>query len=225
MSTNARALRAQNSEAVETATYDGISVHPAKESDIERVCETLAAGLFDDRLVNFMFPDASRRASYLPAFFRPYVDFAWEHGLVFLADGYSGALVVYKPGFASGNPGVELNGELDLRVYEASGPDAPRAAAVMHELTTRHPRNKPHYYGLFMAVRPEQRNTGCATALITRWSTTMDRRFYPGYFEATTLKCAFLLSRSGWRSHSDPFSAAGAPDVFPMWWDMGPQPL
>lgn len=211
----------------------GAIARPALDCEAMGVCDTLAAGFFDDPLFQFMFPEPARRKTYLPRLFAPYVELAFSCGLVLVSEAeaatesasgacFTGAAVAYAPGCYPG--GAELDPEVNARlaeqVYQASGPDAPTATAVMDALTARHPKAPRHHYVLFVSVRPEHRGKRFGSMMLDHMSQTWDALGHPAYLEATTERSTTgLYHRHGWRSCADAFSPANAPDVFPLWRD------
>lgn len=211
----------------------GTIVRPALYCEMSGVCDTLAAGFFDDRLFQFMFPEPDRRKKYLPRFFAPYVELALSCGLVLVSGAeaggvstpgasFAGAVVTYGPGLYPGGPALnpEINARLNEQVYQASGPDAPRATAVMDALTALHPKTPQHEYLLFIAVCPEHRGKGVGAMMLTYMSRTWDALGHPAYLESTTERSTKgIYHQHGWRPCADAFSPANGPNVFPLWRD------
>ncbi|MCO6181136.1 hypothetical protein [Ciceribacter sp. RN22] len=164
---------------------NSIEVRVGTENEFSKVCDTLADAFFEDPFVEYMFPDKSRRARFLPVYFSIYA----ESGHTLIAgddfDWYVGAAVHFTP------ENLDLSEE-KLRhdaekVFSLCGDDAHTVVAMMKALNENHPRDLVHAYLLFIGSRLA-RGSGVATALVDHLAQRWDAENLPMYGAATTLK-------------------------------------
>lgn len=189
----------------------------AKDSDLDDICNLLAAEFFDDPIYRFVFTHRIGRIDRLSRFFRIYVELAGKYGGILLLENFAGVQVYFRPEFMAVS---RESLDIDNRLRQACGTDYSTVAAWMNGADSYHPRTQPHYYLFLTAVEKAHRGHDGAKAmktLFTELSVILDNAGFPCYSECT---------RSGGRGVARPFGfrdigparyVAGFPEFYQIW--------
>lgn len=157
----------------------------ARDSDLDNICDLLAAEFFDDPIYKFVFTKQVGRIDRLGRFFRLYIDLAREYGSIILTENYAGVQVYFRPEFMErSNESLDI----DNRLRQACGSDYTTVAAWIKGCDNYHPRTPPHYYLFLTAVERTHRGHDGAKVMKTLFgelSAILDKEGFPCYSECT----------------------------------------
>lgn len=189
----------------------------AKESELDKVCELLAAEFYHDPVLKFAFTDVdvSRRLETMKKFFRIYVELAQENGGILLAEDDVGVLVYFHPQLAEMTK--EENERLDSLLKQECGVDYKKIASFMSGLERHHPRLESHYYVFLIAVENLHRRKGIGTILLSSLNNLLKRDKVGCYAECTTLSSLALFERCGYLNGTSCLNIEGFPELYPVW--------
>lgn len=189
----------------------------AKDSDLDNICDLLAAEFFDDPIYKFIFTNPVGRIERLWRFFRIYVDLAREYGGILLVENYAGVQVYFRPELMEKNTEfLDINNRLRL----ACGSNYKTAAAWMKGCDNYHPRTPPHYFLFLTAVESAHRGRDGARVMKTLFSELsiiLDKEGLPCYSECTRRAGQIITRRYGFRNAAPPRSVEGFPEFYPIW--------
>lgn len=180
-----------------------MEIRPATRDDVEACALVLAHAFQDDPGTIIFEPDADRRATLLPAFFRAFVAGALDEAgdLVVAGDPIVGIASWFGPERHGPSPdAMAANGFGDL--LEAAGPDAAgRLLTMVGELETQHRRlaEGTHLRLEFFGVEPSHQGTGVGTALIEHGHRRADELGIPAYLETFTRGNVAYYGQRGWQ--------------------------
>lgn len=188
-------------------TLDAEALRPRKatQDGLRSVSETLALAFYDDPLVTWCIPEASRRREILPGLFGAVVESCLGYDETYDVDGDLSA-AVWVP------PGAEDDEHLAERLGEVSGEYAERLFEALGLMEEGQPA-EPKYYLFAFGTRPEWQGRGIGSALMAPVLEACDRDCVGAYLEATSARSKALYLRHG-------FEVTGVihlPDGTPLW--------
>jgi GNAT superfamily N-acetyltransferase len=175
-----------------------VNVRPAAPRDLDRVTEIITQAFLDDPVWSVALARPDGTTDHHAAYWRYFVEGAYEQTGLWLADDGAAVSVWIPPG------GSELSdpalGELTAFNRRALG-DA--GAAEMDELYERfesnHPSAEPHAYLSLLATHPDLRGRGIGQALLAENLARWDRLGLPSYLESTNPSNDHRYERAGFR--------------------------
>jgi ribosomal protein S18 acetylase RimI-like enzyme len=161
----------------------------------------------------WLVPDPDHRARVLAGQFTILTDWAIRWGQVDTTP-QRDAVAVWMPIGASkpAPPGPE---DYQRRLDQACSPYTER---LLHldALFAAHKPAGPFHHLMFLAVHPEQQNTGIGSMLLHRHLTELDRHRIPAYLEASSPRNRDLYQRHGFTDHGKPFGLNRQATFWPM---------
>ena len=182
-----------------------VRARKAVPGDLPAVAETLAAAFFDDPVVSWCYPDATRRREITPRLFGLVTDAVAPADQIYTTDDVVAA-AVWVP------PGVEDDQEMAVALGEASGEYADRLYQALELMDENHPV-EPHYYLFLLGTRPQWQSRGIGSELVRPVLEICDRDQVPAYLEATSEGNRRLYLRHGFEVTEE----IRLPDGPPMW--------
>ncbi len=189
----------------------------AKDSDLDNICDLLAAEFFDDPIYKFVFTNPVGRIDRLWRFFRIYVDLAREYDGILLLENYAGVQVFFRPELME-----RINESLDLdkRLRLACGSDYMTVATWMKGCDNYHPRTPRHYYLFLTAVESTHRGHDGARVMKTLFrelSIILDKAGFPCYSECTRRGGLGISKPFGFQYAGSARCVEGFPEYYPIW--------
>jgi ribosomal protein S18 acetylase RimI-like enzyme len=191
-------------------------VRRATSSDREAVVRILTAAFYDDPLMRWVFPHASRREGALRRIFEMEANTFLQQGLVFLAENEQAATTWMPPSVKESlNPLTVLR---NLPAwFLASGPlrsiQDLRAFAATER---RHPK-EPHYYLGSVGVDPTSQGQGFGSALLEEMMPRIDAERMPSYLLNSNERNLPLYERFGYQVVEALQIPHGGPLLWSMW--------
>lgn len=187
----------------------------AMYSDLDGVCNLLAAEFNNDPIHKVIFADRIDRVDVLRGFFRIDVELSREYGGTLLAENNAGALVYFRPEI------LEMTDEelaiIDNKLRIVCGSNYTAVARYTDGLGHYRPRSSPHYYIPLLAVQRSSRGGNVVKDLFSALNTILDKEHLPCYAECTRSSTRTLLRRWGYRDAGPPLRIEGLPELFPVW--------
>ncbi|MCU5773203.1 hypothetical protein N5923_14940 [Erwiniaceae bacterium BAC15a-03b] len=187
----------------------------AKRSDLDKVCDLLAAEFYNDPVHKVVFATLEDRVDVLRRFFRIYVNLANDCGGTLLAENDAGALVYFRP------EAIEMisknHAAVNNQLIEVCGSSFATALAYINGLDHFHPRTPPHYYISLLAVNRQSRGGAVVRDLFRDLHSILDKDHFPCYAECTRFSTRTLLRRWGYRDAGAPLCIEGFPELYPIW--------
>jgi GNAT superfamily N-acetyltransferase len=201
------------------AAGEAASIRPAEESEHARVADALTHAFYDDPVMNWFFPDDSRRMGQLEGLFSFFGGEAWfPHELTYTTDAAAGAAAWVPPDKWR----VSILEQLRMMpgfVSAIGWRDLPRSLRGFNMMESKHP-HEPHYYLPAVGVRPEWQGKGLGSALLRPMLERCDRERSPAYLEATAPRNKACYERLGFEvTHELTFPKG--PTMFGMWREPG----
>ena len=197
-----------NSNSTHVGSPSTGRVRKATAADLPAVSETLAAAFFDDPVVSWCYPDATRRREITPRFFRIVTEAVALAGTIYTTrDLVAGA--VWVP------PGAGDDDEMAAALGEASGEYADRLFEALELMADNHPVD-PHCYLFLLGTRPEWQSRGIGSELMQPVLDICDRDQVPAYLEATSEGNRRLYIRHGFEV-TEEFRLPDGPPMWRMW--------
>ena len=190
-----------------------IDVRLARDEDVPRLAQVLAAAFLEDRVFEWLLPRDRRRAARLSRFFEVELRaVGLARGGVWTTAELSGAAITTPPG----------HWRLPWRTALRHAPDFTRAfgARLPHALTLlqlmeHHHIREPHHYLPYIGVAPACQGQGLGTSLMLPTLERCDQQGLPAYLEATSPRNAALYTRLGFEQLSE-LTLGSSPPVILM---------
>jgi GNAT superfamily N-acetyltransferase len=185
----------------------GSDLRQATKEDVHRLKAVLAEAFYEDPVIGWLMPDATKRRARLRRFFGIELrHMALPRGRVWTTNDLTGVALVMPPGAWRVPP------HATLLEGSAFGVHLGRAARLGATMEWRHAREvrKPHYYVRDVGVLPEAQGKGLGSALMRPMLDLCDREGLPAYLEASSERSAALYERLGFRL-TDELRVAGSP--------------
>lgn len=174
----------------------GSDLRQATNEDVHRLKAVLAGAFYEDPVIGWLMPDATKRRARLRRFFGIELrHMALPRGRVWTTNDLTGVALVMPPGAWRVPP------HATLLEGSAFGVHLGRAARLGAAMEWRHAREvrKPHYYVRDVGVLPEVQGKGLGSALMRPMLDLCDREGLPAYLEASSERSAALYERLGFR--------------------------
>ncbi|WP_406080428.1 N-acetyltransferase [Micromonospora sp. NBC_00858] len=155
-------------------------IRAARWADKEPVAALIAAALHPTPLAAWLVPDPAVRCRVLTDVLAIWVEHAMFYGDSHVTDDLNAATV----GFHRYRP-IPPPANYRHRLTDAAGPHAHRFDQLDTLLAEPRP-NEPHYHLAFLAVHPDARGAGRATAMLTHHRSRLDRIDLPSWTDTTT---------------------------------------
>jgi GNAT superfamily N-acetyltransferase len=185
----------------------GSDLRQATKEDVHRLKAVLTEAFYEDPVIGWLMPDATKRRARLRRFFGIELrHMALPRGRVWTTNDLTGVALVMPPGAWRVPP------HATLLEGSAFGVHLGRAARLGATMEWRHAREvrKPHYYVRDVGVLPEAQGKGLGSALMRPMLDLCDREGLPAYLEASSERSAALYERLGFRL-TDELRVAGSP--------------
>lgn len=181
------------SAATRPSPTAGPELRVATAKDVPRLKTVMAEAFFEDPIIAWLMPDATKRPTRLRRFFAIELrHLALARGRVWATSDLSGAALTTPPGFWWMPLRATL---LEGTVF---GIHLSRAARLGAAMERRHLRI-PHYYVRDVGVLPDMQGKGLGSALMRPTLDHCDREGLPAYLEASSERNAALYERLGFR--------------------------
>ncbi|MGK5441640.1 GNAT family N-acetyltransferase [Micromonospora sp. URMC 105] len=155
-------------------------IRAARWADKDPVAALIAAALHPMPLAAWLVPDPAVRCRVLTDVAAIWVEHAMFYGDSHVTDDLSAATV----GFHRYRP-IPPPANYQSRLRDAAGAHADRFDQLDTLLSERRP-TEPHYHLAFLAVHPDARGAGRATAMLTHHRSRLDRIDLPSWTDTTT---------------------------------------
>ena len=175
-----------------TTKVGATRLRPATAEDVEACAQVLTQAFADDPGTRNFEPDAARRQTILPAFFRAFVAASLSEGgdLVVAGEPVDGIASWFGPERHGPSPeAMGANGFGDF--LDQAGPVATeRLFAMLGEIEQQHDRlaSGPHLRLEFFGVAPSRQGSGIGTLLLEHGHRRADELGLPCYLETFTEK-------------------------------------
>ncbi|MFF5563480.1 GNAT family N-acetyltransferase [Streptomyces sp. NPDC012623] len=170
-----------------------------------------------DPVFQWLFPDAETRPALLEKFFTVMVGHTFAHGGGVLQTKDYGAVSMYFPPDAVEQP-KDVRDRLLDSMRDELGDDSNRTVHLLKMLSASHPCDlPPHYYGTFVAARPEHQGGGLGTRLKKCLFALADADGAGAYAEASSPRNLALYERLGQRRRGPLLTLPDGPPIFPIW--------
>jgi ribosomal protein S18 acetylase RimI-like enzyme len=185
----------------------------AAPADTAALTNVLARAFFDDPIMRWAIPSATRRARVDRPLFELFVRAFQPLGETYTAANGAGAALWAPPG-TQAVPEDEADA-FAAQIEEIAGPDAPRFFELMELMDEHHPHT-PQYYLQLLGVDPDHQGRGIGSALLDAVLTRADREGVPAYLEATNERNAKLYEKHGFVA-TGTLALPDGPPLYPMW--------
>ncbi|NJP30598.1 GNAT family N-acetyltransferase [Micromonospora thermarum] len=185
-----------------------VRIRAARWADKDPVATLIAAALHPTPLAAWLVPDPALRRRVLTEVLAIWVEHAMFYGDSHVTDDLMAATV----GFHRYRP-IPPPANYRHRLTDAAGPHADRFDLLDTLLSEPRP-SEPHYHLAFLAVHPDARGTGRATAILTHHRRRLDRIDLPSWTDTTT-DAHTLYTRHGYTPRP-PIPLPDGPALQPM---------
>lgn len=183
-------------------------IRAARWADKEPVAALIATALHPTPLAAWLVPDPAVRRRVLTDVLAIWVEHAMFYGDSHVTDDLNAATV----GFHRYRP-IPPPAHYRSRLTDAAGPHAHRFDQLDTLLAEPRP-TEPHYHLAFLAVHPDARGAGRATAMLTHHRSRLDRIDLPSWTDTTT-DAHTLYTRHGYTPRP-PIRLPDGPTLCPM---------
>ncbi|MFJ2605311.1 GNAT family N-acetyltransferase [Streptomyces sp. NPDC087425] len=198
-------------------TAADFSCRPASLDRQDDIVSVYRQAFDKDPVFQWLFPDAGTRPELIEQFFTVMVDHTFAHGGAVLETREFGAVSMYFPPDAVAQPKAENERLLDA-LRDALGENSGRSIHLLTMLDEHHPHDvPPHYYGTFVAARPEHQGGGLGTRLKKCLFALADAERAGAYAEASSTRNLALYERLGQRRRGPALTLPDGPPIFPIW--------
>jgi GNAT superfamily N-acetyltransferase len=196
---------------------------PARRDEIDKATETVTLAFAGDPVWSVALARSDGRVDHHVAYWRMFVDEAFEQGGVWLTGDAAAVSVWVAPGgWELSDAGIE---QLLRFNVEWLGDDGAREMSALYDrFEANHPGDEPHAYLSLLATHPDHRGKGIGQALLAESLARWDALGVPCYLESTNPSNDHRYERAGFRRVGG-FSAVrdGAP-ITTMWRPVGGSP-
>ncbi|WP_052489318.1 GNAT family N-acetyltransferase [Streptomyces sp. 150FB] len=193
------------------------SCRPASPDRQDDIVSIYRQSFDKDPVFQWLFPDAETRPPLLEKFFTVMAGHTFAHGGSILQTKDYGAVSMYFPPDAVEQPKEIRDGLLDS-LRDALGNESSRTVHLLTMLSASHPLDlAPHYYGTFVAARPQHQGGGLGTRLKKCLFALADEDRAGAYAEASSPRNLALYERLGQRRLGPVLTLPDGPPVFPIW--------
>lgn len=189
------------------------AVRRAVDGDVPALSRVLARAFIGDPVVEFLFPDASRRRERLPAFFALQLRAMYlPSGEVYTTVGRSGA-AMWMASWAA--PPDLVHRVRQLGLLAQFGRRAPAGRHLARALARCHPP-VPHYYLGTVGTDPAYQHHGVASSLIWPVLARCDELGVPAYLECSLEENVGFYARFGFAVREQTGGSVGSPMLWLM---------
>ncbi|MGC4856665.1 N-acetyltransferase [Micromonospora sp. DT4] len=185
-----------------------VRIRAARWADKDTVAALIADALHDSPLAAWLTPEPGSRRQVLTGVAAIWVEHALFFGDIHLTDDLAAATV----GFHRYRP-IPPPANHHRRLAEAAGAHADRFT-ILDELLAQRQPTEPHYHLAILAVRPDARRAGRATALLAHHRSRLDRVDLPSWTTALPVG-ERLLARHGYSARAA-VTLPDGPTLHPM---------
>ena len=183
-------------------------VREATLDDATALAGIAAAGFYDDPVMSWVFPDATKRLKYLRFLFGGLVrSFLPDDGVVHILDGAC-ATFWRRPGFEGHRDEAPGDSPLPPDVTERMGILDKAMSAV-------HPRT-PHWYLNVISTLPAHQGKGLGGRTLAPVLAVCDADGVPAYLESSNPRNMTLYRRHGFEQAGE-IALPDGPSLYPMW--------
>jgi GNAT superfamily N-acetyltransferase len=187
----------------------------ADVSQAERVSALIASAFHLLPATRWLVPDDAERPRRLKGNFRIFVEYAFEHGHVEVAEDGSGAAIWVHH---NGSP-LPPPPDYDERLIFVTGPHLKRFRILDELFDANHPHDVVHHHLAFLAVQPDRQGEGIGGHLMEQHHRRLDAAGVGAYLEASSPEARALYLRHGYIDRGEPFYLPDGPPFWPMWRD------
>jgi GNAT superfamily N-acetyltransferase len=196
-----------------------VPVRRIAAEDGPRVVDALARAFHDDPVMEWLYPDGSRRVDQSRRFFEIRLRQLLPDGEVYTTPDLEGGALWAVPGKWRIRPFEVLR--LLLAMAPALGRRGPRALRGLERVEARHPTEPEHYYLAVLGTQPESQGRGVGSALMGPVLEDCDENGIAAYLESSKERNVAFYSRHGFRVTEEIRMPKG-PLVWGMWRDPEP---
>ena len=189
------------------------SIRRAGRRDLDRVAGALARAFHDDPVMEWFFPDPSKRAAYTERFFRLRVSGLLADEEVYTTEDHSGAACWSPPGRWEMSTLEGLR--FVMRVLPMTRSRTPLLAEGWSLVDAAHPE-EPHWYLAILGTEPDAQGRGIGSALLRPVLEDCDRNEVPAYLESSKEANLDFYGRHGFRVTGE-LTLPDGPTIWPMW--------
>jgi GNAT superfamily N-acetyltransferase len=173
------------------------------ETQAEVAGDLFAAAFFPSAVANFLFPDPTRRARLLPAFFRAMTRLAARHGETVALGPPPQAVALWLLPDRESPTEVEF-AEAGMEAFTAlmDEGEAARLDALTRHMDAAHERvmDRPHWYLPFLAVTPDRQGQGAGALLMRHTLDRASEAGVPCYLDSADERNLPFYERLGFRT-------------------------
>ncbi|OON78782.1 GNAT family N-acetyltransferase [Streptomyces tsukubensis] len=200
-----------------TDVAEEFSCRPASPERQDDIVSVYRQSFGKDPVFQWLFPDEETRPSLIEKYFTVMADHTFAHGGSVLQTKDYGAVSMYFPPDAV-EQSDETHEQLLDTVRDKLGEDSDRPVHLLKTLSASHPRDiAPHYYGTFVAARPQHQGGGLGTRLKKALFALADADRAGAYAEASSPRNLALYERLGQRRLGPALTLPDGPPVFPIY--------
>jgi ribosomal protein S18 acetylase RimI-like enzyme len=195
-----------------------LDVRRARRSDIPALARVLGRAFQNDPVMNWLQPDATRRAAALPGFFGALTRHHHLAGTgveVAVADGgVAGAALWDPPGKWEVSPREQF--AMLPAVIRAFRGRLGEGRALTDQMKAVHPE-EPHWYLAVIGSDPAVRGGGYGNALMRSRLDRCDAEGAPAYLESSNIDNVSYYHRFGFEVTGEIAAPGGGPTLWCMW--------
>jgi GNAT superfamily N-acetyltransferase len=193
-------------------------VRKASPADAPALADMLGRAFFEDPVIDWVFPDASRRGPRARRYFAGRLRVLLPQDECYTTADLAGTALWARPDEWHDPPLAALWQTVSFA--PAIGRRAPEVLRGLRAVEARHPA-KPHWYLAVLGTEPERQGEGNGSALIQPALHECDRLEVPAYLETARERNVDFYTRHGFRV-TDELRLPNGPLVWLMWRDPRP---
>ncbi|MFZ6005044.1 MAG: GNAT family N-acetyltransferase [Actinomycetota bacterium] len=187
--------------------------------DADLLARVAASGFYDDPVLSWVLPDASKRLAQLVFLFDTMVrDMLPVGGTVHLLDDASAAFW-RSPDYVHGRTSSDRARDREAEDPGAPSPLAPdeleRLATLGQAIMAGHP-HEPHWYLNVVSTLPERQGGGLGAAVLQPVLAMCDAQGIAAYLESSNPRNMSLYRRQGFVETGE-IQLPDGPSLYPMW--------
>lgn len=195
-----------------------IDVRSARRADVPGLARVLGRAFYDDPVFRYLQPDAARRATAMPGFFRAMTRRHFLPGsgveVAVSADGIGAAALWDPPGRWKQTPREQFF--MAPAIVRAFRGRLGAGQALTEQMKAVHPE-EPHWYLAVIGSDPTVRSTGMGAALMRSRLDRCDAEGAPAYLESSNIDNVPYYHRFGFEVTGEIVIPDGGPTLWCMW--------